>query len=31
MEYEQAIAYMEKAVEIDPEFAMAYRSMALRT
>jgi serine/threonine protein kinase/Flp pilus assembly protein TadD len=25
---EQAIAYMEKAVEIDPEFAMAYRSMA---
>jgi serine/threonine protein kinase/Flp pilus assembly protein TadD len=28
MEYEQAIAYMEKAVEIDPEFAMAYRSMA---
>jgi serine/threonine protein kinase/tetratricopeptide (TPR) repeat protein len=28
IEYEQAIAYMEKAVEIDPEFAMAYRSMA---
>jgi serine/threonine protein kinase len=25
---EQAIAYMEKAVEIDPDFAMAYRSMA---
>ncbi len=28
IEYKQAIAYMEKAVEIDPEFAMAYRSMA---
>jgi tetratricopeptide (TPR) repeat protein len=28
MKYEQAIAYMEKAVEIDPEFAMAYKSMA---
>jgi serine/threonine protein kinase/Tfp pilus assembly protein PilF len=28
MEYEQAIVYMEKAVEIDPEFAMAYRSLA---
>ena len=28
-EYEQAIAYMEKAVEIDPEFAMAFRTMAL--
>jgi len=29
LEYEQAIAYMEKAVEIDPEFAMAYRSLAM--
>ena len=28
VEYDQAIAYMEKAVEIDPEFAMAYRSLA---
>jgi serine/threonine protein kinase/Flp pilus assembly protein TadD len=28
-EYKQSIAYMEKAVEIDPEFAMAYRSMAM--
>ncbi len=28
-EYEQAIAHMEKAVEIDPEFAMAYRAMAV--
>jgi tetratricopeptide (TPR) repeat protein len=28
-EYQQSIAYMEKAVEIDPEFAMAYRSMAM--
>jgi serine/threonine protein kinase/lipopolysaccharide biosynthesis regulator YciM len=27
-EYEQSIAYLEKAVEIDPEFAMAYRSLA---
>jgi serine/threonine protein kinase/lipopolysaccharide biosynthesis regulator YciM len=27
-EPEQAIAYLEKAVEIDPEFAMAYRAMA---
>jgi tetratricopeptide (TPR) repeat protein len=27
-EYKQSIAYMEKAVEIDPEFAMAYRSLA---
>ena len=26
--YDQAIAYMEKAVEIDPEFAMAYAAMA---
>jgi serine/threonine protein kinase/tetratricopeptide (TPR) repeat protein len=26
---DQAIAHMEKAVEIDPEFAMAYRSMAM--
>ena len=25
---EESIAYMEKAVEIDPQFAMAYRSMA---
>jgi serine/threonine protein kinase/Tfp pilus assembly protein PilF len=29
LEYEQSVAYMEKAVEIDPEFAMAYRSMAV--
>jgi tetratricopeptide (TPR) repeat protein len=29
IKYDQAIAYMEKAVEIDPEFAMAYRSMAV--
>jgi tetratricopeptide (TPR) repeat protein len=29
MKYEQAAAYMEKAVEIDPEFAMAYRSMGM--
>jgi tetratricopeptide (TPR) repeat protein/TolB-like protein len=28
MAYAQAIAYMEKAVSIDPQFAMAYRSMA---
>jgi len=28
IEYEQAIASMEKAVAVDPEFAMAYRSMA---
>jgi tetratricopeptide (TPR) repeat protein len=28
MSYEESIAYMEKAVEIDPQFAMAYRSMA---
>jgi len=28
LKYDQAIAYMEKAVEIDPEFAMAYRQMA---
>jgi len=28
-EIEQSIAYMENAVEIDPEFAMAYRSMAV--
>ncbi len=28
MEYEQALANLEKAVEIDPEFAMAYRAMA---
>jgi serine/threonine protein kinase/tetratricopeptide (TPR) repeat protein len=28
LEHEQTIAYMEKAVAIDPEFAMAYRSMA---
>ena len=27
-EWEQSIAYMEKAVAIDPEFAMAYRSLA---
>jgi serine/threonine protein kinase/tetratricopeptide (TPR) repeat protein len=27
-EYKQSIAYMEKAVEIDPDFAMAYRSLA---
>jgi serine/threonine protein kinase/tetratricopeptide (TPR) repeat protein len=26
--YDQAVAYMEKAVEIDPEFAMAYAAMA---
>ena len=26
---DQAIAYMEKAVDIDPEFAMAYRSLAM--
>jgi serine/threonine protein kinase len=29
VKYDQAIAHMEKAVEIDPEFAMAYRSMAM--
>jgi len=28
-EYDQAIAHMEKAVEIDPEFAMAYRALAV--
>jgi len=28
LEYEQAIAYMEKAAGIDPEFALAYRSLA---
>jgi tetratricopeptide (TPR) repeat protein len=28
MEYPASISYMEKAVEIDPQFAMAYRSMA---
>jgi serine/threonine protein kinase/Flp pilus assembly protein TadD len=28
IKYDQAIAYTEKAVEIDPEFAMAYRQMA---
>jgi eukaryotic-like serine/threonine-protein kinase len=28
VEYEQSIDYMKRAVEIDPEFAMAYRSMA---
>ena len=28
MKYDQAVAYMEKAVEIDPEFAFAYASMA---
>ena len=27
-EWKQALAYMEKAVEIDPEFAMAYRTLA---
>jgi serine/threonine protein kinase/tetratricopeptide (TPR) repeat protein len=27
-EWEQSIAYMEKAVEKDPEFAMAFRTMA---
>jgi serine/threonine protein kinase/tetratricopeptide (TPR) repeat protein len=29
LEFEQAIACMEKAVAIDPEFAMAYRSMGV--
>jgi len=29
LEWEQSIAYMEKAVEKDPEFAMAYRSMGV--
>jgi serine/threonine protein kinase len=29
IENEKSIAYMEKAVEIDPQFAMAYRSMAV--
>jgi len=29
MENEKSIAYMEKAVDIDPEFAMAYRSMGV--
>jgi serine/threonine protein kinase/tetratricopeptide (TPR) repeat protein len=28
MKYDQAIAYMEKAVGLDPEFAMAYKSMS---
>jgi serine/threonine protein kinase/Tfp pilus assembly protein PilF len=28
-EYRQSIQAMEKAIDIDPEFAMAYRSMAL--
>ena len=28
MKYDQATSYYEKAVEIDPEFAMAYSSMA---
>jgi serine/threonine protein kinase/tetratricopeptide (TPR) repeat protein len=28
LEYEQSIAYLEKAVEVDPEFAMAYRALA---
>ncbi len=28
MEYKKAIAFMKNAVEIDPEFVMAYRSMA---
>jgi serine/threonine protein kinase/Tfp pilus assembly protein PilF/TolA-binding protein len=28
LEYKETIAYLEKAVEIDPEFAMAYRAMA---
>jgi tetratricopeptide (TPR) repeat protein len=28
MEYPESIAYMQKAVQIDPRFAMAYRSMA---
>jgi len=27
-EYKQAIPYYEKAIEIDPEFAMAYRALA---
>ena len=27
VEYEKALAFMEKAVAIDPEFAMAYRAM----
>jgi len=29
VEFDQSIAYMEKAVEIDPEFALAYRSMGM--
>jgi serine/threonine protein kinase len=29
MENEKSIAYMEKAVDIDPEFAMAYRSLGV--
>jgi eukaryotic-like serine/threonine-protein kinase len=29
LEREKAIPYMEKAVEIDPEFAMAYRALAV--
>ncbi len=28
MDYRQSISFMERAVEIDPEFAMAFRSMA---
>jgi tetratricopeptide (TPR) repeat protein len=28
-DYRQSLPFMEKAVEIDPEFAMAYRSMAV--
>ena len=28
MDYRQSISFMERAIEIDPEFAMAYRSMA---
>jgi tetratricopeptide (TPR) repeat protein len=27
-DYSQSISFMEKAIELDPEFAMAYRSMA---
>ncbi|MCJ7580128.1 MAG: tetratricopeptide repeat protein [Candidatus Aminicenantes bacterium] len=27
-DYRQAIPFLEKAVEIDPEFAMAYRALA---
>lgn len=28
LDFKQSIARMEKAVEVDPQFAMAYRSMA---